>query len=38
MQKLILHFSEDSDQKNINNLILKALDIPTDQSSFSLPR
>ena len=31
MQKLILHFGEDSDQKNLYNLIVKAVDIPTDQ-------
>ena len=31
MQKFILHFAEDQDQKNIYNLILKAVDIPTDQ-------
>jgi hypothetical protein len=31
MQKLILHFGEDQDQKNIYNLILKAIDIITDQ-------
>ena len=31
MQKHILHFGEDQDQKNIYNLILKAVDIPTDQ-------
>ena len=29
MQKLILHFGED--QKNIYNLIVKAIDIPTSQ-------
>jgi len=38
MQKLILHFGEDVAQKNLYNLILKVVDIPTDQSSFSLPR
>ena len=31
MQKLIPHFSEDQDQKNIYNLIVKMIDIPTDQ-------
>ena len=31
MQKHILHFGEDQDQKNLYNLILKAVDIPTDQ-------
>ena len=31
MQRLILHFAEDQDHKNIYNLILKAVNIPTDQ-------
>ena len=34
MQKLILHFSEDSDQKNIYNLIVKMKNVPTDQLEF----
>ena len=31
MRKLILHFGEDPDQKNTYNLIVKAVNIPTDQ-------
>ena len=31
MQKHIIHFGENQDQKNLYNLILKAVDIPTNQ-------
>ena len=31
MQKIILHFDEDQDQKNVCQLIEKAVDVPTDQ-------
>jgi hypothetical protein len=31
VKKRILHFGEDQDQKNLYILILKAVDIPTDQ-------
>jgi len=31
MQKLILHFGEDPDIQNIYNLIVKIVDVPTDQ-------
>ena len=31
MQKLILHFSKDPDQKNIYNLTVKAINVCTDQ-------
>ena len=31
MQKLILHFNKDPDQKNIYNLTVKAINVRTDQ-------
>lgn len=31
VQKLIHYFGEDKDQKNLYNLALKAVDIPTDR-------